>query len=149
MRFPNLTVIALALVAAPAAAQNGVAPVALTDFADAFDKAQIAKDRAALEQMVTDDLVFIDATGKRLGKKEFIDGWTEAGDSFDPVVLTDRIVIPLGRDAGIVGAETELRGTSGGKRFASRFRFHIRKPRIISPASRSCSSLRASVIFRN
>ena len=48
MRFLQLTVIALALAAVPAAAQNAVAPVALTDFADAFDKllAAVAKRTA-------------------------------------------------------------------------------------------------------
>ena len=92
-------------------------------FADAFDRAQITKDRAALERMVADDLVFVDGTGKRQGRREFIDGWTAPGDRYDPVTLTDRVILPLGRDAVVVSAETVLTGTSDGKRFASRFRF--------------------------
>src|SRR3546814_11051194 len=48
----------------------------LTAFADAFDAAQIAQDRAALDRMVADDLVFIDGSGKRYGKAFFIDGRT-------------------------------------------------------------------------
>lgn len=94
-----------------------------TRFADAFDRAQITKDRAALERMVADDLVFVDGTGKRQGRTEFIDGWTAPGDRYDPVTLTDRVIRPLGRDAVVVSAETVLSGTSDGKRFASRFRF--------------------------
>jgi ketosteroid isomerase-like protein len=95
----------------------------LVAFADAFDQAQLHQDRAALEAMVADDLVFIDGSGKRQGKKEFIDGWTAPGDLYDPIVLVDRTVTMLGADAGVVGAETTLTGVSGGDRFASRFRF--------------------------
>jgi ketosteroid isomerase-like protein len=95
----------------------------LAEFADRFDHAQLAKDRAALEQMVAEDLVFLTGTGERQGKQEFIDGWTAPGDSFDPITLVDRVIRPLGPDAGVVSAETTLSGTSGGQRFASRFRF--------------------------
>lgn len=92
-------------------------------FADAFDRAQLTQDAVALSEMVADELVFIDGSGKRLGKKDFIAGWTAPGDRFDPVVLTDRKVIALGDDAAIVNAETTLGGTSGGQRFTSRIRF--------------------------
>jgi ketosteroid isomerase-like protein len=99
------------------------AQASLGEFADAFDRAQLAKDRQALERMVSDDLVFIDGSGRRQGKKEFIDGWTGAGDSYDPITLVDRVVLPIGPDAGVVSAETVLSGTSDGQRFSSRFRF--------------------------
>ena len=92
-------------------------------FADAFDRAQLTQDAAALNEMVADELVFIDGSGKRQGKKEFIAGWTSPGDRFDPVVLLDRKVVPLGSGAAIVNAETTLGGASGGQRFASRIRF--------------------------
>lgn len=92
-------------------------------FADAFDRAQLTQDVAALNEMVADELVFIDGSGKRQGKKEFIAGWTSPGDRFDPVVLIDRKVILLGDDAAVVNAETMLGGMSGGQRFATRIRF--------------------------
>ena len=92
-------------------------------FADAFDRAQLAQDARAMEAMIADDLVFIDGSGKRQGKKEFIAGWTSPGDRFDPVVLVDRQVVLLGTDAAVVNAETTLGGTSNGQRFASRIRF--------------------------
>ncbi|HEV2600123.1 nuclear transport factor 2 family protein [Sphingopyxis sp.] len=95
----------------------------LRAFADAFDAAQIAQDRAALEKMVADDLVFIDGSGQRLGKAAFIAGWTGADDDYDPVALTDRVILPLGRDAGLAGAEAILSGRSAGKRFRVRIRF--------------------------
>jgi ketosteroid isomerase-like protein len=106
------------------AAESAVADgVGLAEFADQFDRAQLEKDRASLERMVADDLVFITSAGERQGKQEFIDGWTAAGDTFDPITLIDRVVRPLGTDAGVVSAETTLSGTSGGERFSSRFRF--------------------------
>jgi len=51
-------------------------PGSILAAADAFDRAQLTKDRAAMERFLLDDLVFIDGSGKRLGKKAFIDGWT-------------------------------------------------------------------------
>ena len=108
----------LALAVAAPADDSGILALA-----DAFDRAQLAQDATALNEMVADELVFIDGSGKRQGKKEFIAGWTSPGDRFDPVVLLDRKVVPLGGDAAIVNAETTLGGTSGGQRFASRIRF--------------------------
>jgi ketosteroid isomerase-like protein len=114
----------LLLAASPAAAQ----PVdrdqaSLISFADAFDQAQIAKDPGALEEMVSKKLVFVDGSGARLGKREFVAGWTAPGETYAPVVLEDRTITWLGRDAAIIGATTTLKGASAGKPFASRFRF--------------------------
>lgn len=120
--FTALSLIAVLAMSAPAMTPPGD-PHGLLAFADAFDAAQLAKDEAALERMVADDLVFIDATGKRLGKREFLAGWTGAGETYEPIVLVDRTVTALGPNAGVVSAETTLKGTSSGKPFASRFRF--------------------------
>lgn len=110
--------------AAPAVAEAPESQTAsLRAFADAFDAAQIAQDRAALETMVADDLIFIDGSGKRLGKAAFIAGWTGADDDYDPVALTDRVILPLGRDAGLASAEAVLSGRSAGKPFRVRIRF--------------------------
>lgn len=91
--------------------------------ADAFDRAQLTQDLAAMERMVLDDLVFIDGSGKRLGKEELIAGWMGANDKYDPAEPVDRTVTPLGRDAAVVGAEVNICGTSDGARFCSRIRF--------------------------
>ena len=96
---------------------------ALLAAADAFDRAQLAQDQATMEQMVLDELIFIDGSGKRLGKKELIAGWMTPGDKYDPAEPIDRTVTPLGRDAAVVGAEVNICGTSGGARFCSRIRF--------------------------
>lgn len=95
----------------------------LRAFADAFDAAQIAQDRAALDRMVADDLVFIDGSGNRYGKAFFIEGWTGADDDYDPVTLRDRVIVPFGKDAGLASAEAVLSGRSAGKPFRVRIRF--------------------------
>lgn len=105
--------------AAPAAADNAD----LLAIADRFDKAQLDQDRATLEAMVDDDLVFIEGSGKRSGKSDFIAGWIDAETRYAPIDLIDRTVVRLGPDAGIVSAETMLSGTSAGKPFAARIRF--------------------------
>lgn len=113
---------AVAAAPAPATAQSRSC-AALIAFADDFDRAQIAQDAAALDRMTSDALVFIDSSGMRRDKAAFIAGWTTPGDSYQPVALIDRTVTMLGSDAGIVSAEVTLRGISGGRPFASRFRF--------------------------
>ncbi|MES2988235.1 MAG: nuclear transport factor 2 family protein [Pseudomonadota bacterium] len=108
--------LALALIAADPNAE-------ILRAADAFDTAQITQDRAAMDKLTADSLIFIDGSGKRQGKKDFIEGWMTPGDKYDPLVLIDRTVTPLGPDAAVVSAETELTGESGGQRFASRIRY--------------------------
>ncbi|HWT43636.1 MAG TPA: nuclear transport factor 2 family protein [Sphingopyxis sp.] len=116
--------LAFGMAASAAAADASASEIAeLRAFADAFDAAQIAQDRAALERMVADDLVFIDGSGKRYGKAFFIDGWTGADDDYDPVTLKDRVILPIGADAGLASAETVLSGRSAGKPFRVRIRF--------------------------
>ena len=117
-----LVAAALSASLAPAHAE-AQAPAAVVAFADAFDRAQLAKDGAALERMVADDLVFIDGSGARKDKKAFIAGWTDPADRFGPITLVDRTFTRLGPNAWIVGAEVTLNGRSGGKPFSSRFRF--------------------------
>ena len=116
-----LLVIGMTSPAFAAEAQRDIAD--LTAFADAFDAAQIAQDRAALGRMVADDLVFIVGSGKRYGKASFIEGWTGPDDDYDPVTLTDRVILPLGKDAGLASAEAILSGRAAGKPFRVRIRF--------------------------
>ncbi len=120
----SLPLVAALLAPTPAAADwHSEDRASLSAFADTFDKAQIAKDRRLLEKMVSEDLVFIDGTGARRGKKDFIAGWTAPEDSYAPIKLVDRTVTMLGSDAGIVQAEVTLRGESSGVPFSSRIRF--------------------------
>lgn len=115
--------LSLMFAAATAVAAAPPGQAEMIRIADAFDRAQLAQDQPALEAFVDDRLVFIESSGKRSGKKEFIDGWMGAGVKYDAIMLIDRVVTPLGSDAFIVSAETTLSGSSEGKPFSSRFRF--------------------------
>ena len=107
----------------PAGAEPPVSPGMLREVGDRFDRAQVGQDRAALEAMVADDLVFVGSDGERQGRTGFIAGWMDPTVRFEPVTVTDRYFLPLGPDAGIVGGEAVLRGTAAGRTFASRIRF--------------------------
>ena len=107
----------------PALAAAPVSPETLRDVADRFDQAQIGKDRATLEAMTARDLVFVGSDGARQDRAGFIAGWMDPEVRFEPVTISDRYFMPLGEDVGIVGGETVLRGTAGGRPFASRIRF--------------------------
>ena len=68
MRGMTATLLVIGMMSPALAAEAPQSDIAdLTAFADAFDAAQIAQDRAALDRMVADDLVFIDGSGKRYG----------------------------------------------------------------------------------
>ncbi len=105
------------------AAETAAACPPLREFADAFDRAQVEQDRPALEWMVSDALVYIDGTGNRHGKRDFIEGWMSPGDDFEMPTLEDRVVLELGPEAGIANARALLKGTSGGVPFQSEIRF--------------------------
>jgi hypothetical protein len=109
------------MVAALAAA--ALTPAEMTTVADAFDRAQLTQDLPKLETTVDDGLVYIDGSGKRQDKQQFIDGWMGPDDRYNPIILVDRTMTPLSRDSFVTSAETTLTGTSGGKPFSSRFRF--------------------------
>lgn len=128
MRPPSVAMAMLFAIMAPAApvgasGRDGPDDSVMTAIADRFDRAQIGKDARALDAMVDPALIFIEGSGRRSDKAGFISGWMGHGDRFDPVVLHDRRLMPLGRDAFVVTAEATLTGTSDGTRFASRIRF--------------------------
>jgi ketosteroid isomerase-like protein len=100
-----------------------VDPQTLRAVGDRFDRAQIEQDRAALERLVADDLVFVGSNGVREGKAEFIAGFVDPNVTFEPISIVDPVIVPLGPDAGIVGGDVVLRGTANGEPFASRIRF--------------------------
>ncbi len=112
----------LLAIAAPATAQE-VGVDELRHVADRFDRAQVEQDRATLEEMLADDLIFVGSDGRRQSRQEFIDGWMDSGTRYQPITVEDRYVLPLGPDSGVVGGDVVVRGTSNGQVFATRIRF--------------------------
>jgi ketosteroid isomerase-like protein len=117
-----LALLAACSLSAPAFAEN-VSQEVLRDIADRFDTAQIEQDRAAIEAMTTDDLIFVGSNGVRQSRAEFIAGWMEPGTDYEPAVAEDRYFLPLGPDVGVAGGDVVLRGTANGQPFAARIRF--------------------------
>lgn len=106
-----------------AGAAPDVSVETLRALADRFDRAQIEQDRTAMEAMTAPDLIFVGSNGVRQSRQEFIAGWMDPGTRYEPIIVTDRYILPLGPDAGVVGGDTVVRGTSGGQPFAVRIRF--------------------------
>ena len=113
---------AASLLGAPALATD-VSVETLREVADRFDRAQIGQDRATLERMTAPDFILIGTSGARQSRQQFIDDYFEPGLRFEIALPDDRYFIPLGPDAGIVGGDVAMRGTSNGTPFASRIRF--------------------------
>jgi hypothetical protein len=144
MTLPGLAALLLAGAAAP-----DVPVETLRTIADRFDRAQIEQDRTAMEAMTVPDLVFVGSNGLRQSRAEFIAGWMDPGTRYAPITVTDRYFLPLGPDAGVVGGDVVVRGTSNGQPFAVRIRFadtfrrtggewravHIQATRVPEPAA--------------
>jgi len=112
----------LLVIAAPAAARD-VSVDELRRVADRFDRAQIEQDRATLEEMLADDLVFVGSDGRRQSRQQFIDGWMDPATRYQPITVEDPYFQPLGPDSGVVGGDVILHGTSNGQPFTARIRF--------------------------
>lgn len=117
-----LAFLAACSLSAPAFAEN-VSQEVLREVADRFDTAQIEQDRAAIEAMTADDLIFVGSNGVRQSRAEFVAGWMESGTDYEPAVAEDRYFLPLGPDVGVAGGDVVLRGTTNGQPFAARIRF--------------------------
>jgi ketosteroid isomerase-like protein len=91
--------------------------------AEAYDKAQVTGDRAALERLVATDYALFNSAGAHEGRRELILGYTAPGTSLEPYVVTDKVEKVFG-DTAILGGLVTLRGTGeDGKPFTARLRF--------------------------
>jgi hypothetical protein len=117
-------VLATAALASPAAARDlPTAEREIMAASAAFDHAQLTHDRAALDRFLASDFKYVRGSGKFTGRDEFIAGFTDPEVTFEPFVITHRIFVPLGSEAGIVGGEGVIRGRDHGQPFEDRFRY--------------------------
>ncbi|MDQ8755115.1 nuclear transport factor 2 family protein [Sphingosinicella sp. LHD-64] len=117
-----LAALAAVSLAAPAFAED-VSPETLREIGDRFDQAQIGQDRAAMEAMTSEGLVFVGSDGRRQSRADFIAGWMDPNTRYEPITVEDRYFLPLGPDTGVVGGDVVVRGTSNGQPFAAHIRF--------------------------
>ena len=89
----------------------------------AFDDAQLAHDRPALERFLASDLVFVRGSGKVAGRDDFLATFADPTLELEPYVITNPTFVRLGERSGLVGGETVMRGKEKGEPFAEHFRY--------------------------
>ena len=90
--------------------------------ADAWDKAIVRKDRAAIEQNMSEDFRQIDGAGNVEAKASFVDGLTSPDLQIDPYVVEDFDVRVYG-DVALLSGRTRMTGRNQGTPFTSHYRY--------------------------
>lgn len=121
MRILLLALVACHSAARPAPPRDLEAQV--TAAAKAFDAAQLRKDRAALEQFLAVDMVFVRGSGKLSGRADFLATFTAPDLELAPYVITNPVFVPLGDRAALVGGEAVMSGKEHGEPFSEHFRY--------------------------
>ena len=107
----------------PAATPAGSELVALlTAQADAWDKAIVRKDRAAIEANMAEDFRQIDGQGMVETKKSFVDDLMSSELRIDPYTVEDFDVRLYG-DVALLCGRTRMTGSYQGKPFSSHYRY--------------------------
>ncbi len=90
--------------------------------ADAWDRAIVAKDRAAIAANMADDFRQIDAHGNVESKASFIDGLVTPDLALDPYTVEDFEVRVYG-DTALLSGRTRMTGRYAGKPFSTHYRY--------------------------
>ena len=94
----------------------------LTAQADAWDKAIVRKDRAAIEANMAEDFRQIDSAGNVETKKSFVDGLISDKLEIDPYTVEDFDVRLYG-DVALLSGRTRMTGRNNGEPFTSHYRY--------------------------
>jgi ketosteroid isomerase-like protein len=94
----------------------------LTAQADAWDKAIVRKDRAAIEGNMAEDFRQIDRAGNVETKKSFVDGLMSPDLQIDPYTV-EELDVRLYGDTALLSGRTRMTGRYQGKPFASHYRY--------------------------
>ena len=90
--------------------------------ADAWDKAIVRKDRAAIEQNMSEDFRQIDGAGNVEAKASFVDGLMSPDLQIDPYGVEDFDVRVYG-DVALLSGRTRMTGRYQGTPFTSHYRY--------------------------
>jgi ketosteroid isomerase-like protein len=110
------------LLMAAAAAATPALPADLAAAVAAYDRAQVASDRAALERLLADDYLLVNSRGATETKAQFIADQTAPGYRLDPFDI-EQPVARVWPGGAAVGGVARLTGEDGGARFDVRLRF--------------------------
>lgn len=116
-----LLALSAAALAAPALAADDAAEVRAA--AKAFDDAQVQGDRAALERLLAPDYLFVRGSGRVGDRRDFIAGFTAAGQRLEPLRIEDPLFLRVTGDVAIVGGEAWIKGVENGRPLAEHFRY--------------------------
>jgi hypothetical protein len=97
-------------------------PPALATAAEAFERAQIAGDRAELERLLAPDYVLHASDGGAETRGQLIDFWTADGFDPRPVAVRDPVA-RVWTDGAALGGLVTLAGSNGGQAFSVTIRF--------------------------
>lgn len=120
--------IAASMLLAACAQKTPVAPnvqkeiVQLTAQADAWDKAIVRKDRAAIEANMADDFRQIDSAGNVETKASFVDGLMSDKLEIDPYTV-EEFDVRLYGDVALLSGRTNMTGRYEGEPFTSHYRY--------------------------
>ncbi len=94
----------------------------LTAQSDAWDRAIVRKDRAAIEANMTGDFRQIDGGGNVYDKRSFIEELISPDLTIDPYTVED-FTVRLYGDVALLSGQSRLTGHFKGKKFQSHYRY--------------------------
>lgn len=94
----------------------------LTRQADAWDKAIVRKDKAAIEANMAEDFRNIDGDADIVTKESFVTGLVNPKLTINPYTVDDFDVRLYG-DVALLSGRTRMTGSYDGKAFASHYRY--------------------------
>ena len=107
----------------PPVADDPQATIAeLTTQADAWDKAIVLKDRAAIEANMSEDFRQIDGAGNVVPRAEFVDGLVSDDLEIDPYTV-EEFDVRLYGDVALLSGRTDMTGRYQGEPFESHYRY--------------------------
>ncbi len=117
------TILALGGPAQNASAESDAATIAaLTRQADAWDKAIVRKDRAAIEANMSEDFRQIDGDADIVTRAAFVDELVSSQLVINPYTVED-FEVRLYGDTALLSGRTRMTGMSEGKPFSSSYRY--------------------------
>jgi ketosteroid isomerase-like protein len=106
----------------PAADVEAATIAALTAQADAWDKAIVRKERAAVESNMAEDFRQIDGFGNFETKASFVEGIVSDNLTIDPYTVED-FEVRLYGDVALLSGRTRMTGRYDGEDFTSHYRY--------------------------
>lgn len=117
-----LLMMAVALPALAHAAPPAELIAQLKAQSDAWDRAIVAKDRAAIEANMADDFRQIDGAGNVESKRSFVEDLLSPALTIDPYTV-EEFEVRLYGDVALLSGRTRMTGRYEGKPFATHYRY--------------------------